>query len=66
MHSPASPYELVQPPRCVTLDGAVEALLLARWKDSCLVLVDGAVAWVSSRELQVDWAPWNQAAASNA
>jgi hypothetical protein len=65
MHS-STPYELVQPPRSVTLDGAVEALLLARWKDSSLVLVDGAVEWVPTRAVQVDWAPWSQAAASNA
>jgi hypothetical protein len=65
MHS-STPYELVQPPRHVTLDGAVEALLLARWKDSSMVLVDGSVEWVSSREVQVDWAPWSAAAAANA
>ena len=65
MHS-AAPYELVQPPRHVTLDGAVEALLLARWRDSSLVLVDGDVAWVASRDIQVDWAPWSAAAAANA
>ena len=38
-----NPYEVVQPPQAVSLTGAVEALLLARWKDQSLVLVDGAV-----------------------
>lgn len=61
-----SPYEVVQPPRPVTLNGAVEALLLARWKDQSMVLVDGTVAWVLGSDVDVDWAPWSRAAAANA
>ncbi|MCW2671891.1 MAG: hypothetical protein JWP14_480 [Frankiales bacterium] len=66
MHEDESPYELVQPPQHVTLDRAVEALLLARWKDQSMVLVDGLVEWVRSSDVQVDWAPWSTAVAANA
>jgi len=66
MHEHHDPYELVQPPQQVSLDGAVEALLLARWKDQSMVLVDGQVSWVPADEVVVDWAPWNGAIASNA
>ncbi len=66
MHEHPEPYELVQPPQHVSLDGAVEALLLARWKDQSMVLVDGHVSWVRAADVVVDWAPWNTAFASNA
>ena len=67
MHTPGDSYELVQPPRHVSLDGAVEALLLGRWKDQSMVLVEGQVSWVDAADLaQVDWAPWNTAMAANA
>jgi hypothetical protein len=66
MHQEEPPYELVQPPQHVTLDGAAEALLLARWKGQSMVLVGGLVEWVRSADVQVDWAPWNSAVAANA
>lgn len=67
MHDHEDPYELVQPPQHVSLDGAVEALLLARWRDQSMVLVDGEVSWVSATDIApVDWAPWSTAAAANA
>jgi hypothetical protein len=66
MHADESPYELVQPPQRVTLDGGVEALLVARWADQSMVLVGGLVQWVRSADVQVDWAPWSTAAAANA
>jgi hypothetical protein len=67
MHAPGDSYELVQPPRQVSLDGAVDALLLARWKDQSMVLVDGSVSWVDAADIaQVDWAPWSTAMAANA
>jgi hypothetical protein len=66
MHQEESAYELVQPPQHVTLDGAVEALLLGRWKDQSMVLVGGHVEWVRAADVQVDWAPWSSAVAANA
>ena len=67
MHDHEDPYELVQPPQLVNLDGAVEALLLGRWKDLSMVLVDGEVSWVDAVDVApVDWAPWTTALAANA
>jgi hypothetical protein len=67
MHEPGASYELVQPPRQVSLQGAVDALLLGRWKDQSMVLVDGQVSWVDAADItQVDWAPWSTALAANA
>ena len=67
MHEPGASYELVQPPRPVSLQGAVDALLLGRWRDQSMVLVDGHVAWVDAADIaQVDWAPWSTAMAANA
>ncbi|MCU1601093.1 MAG: hypothetical protein JWO22_1802 [Frankiales bacterium] len=65
MHEHPDPYELVQPPQHVSLDGAVQALLLARWRDQSMVLVDGQVSWVRAEDVVVDWAPWSTAIASN-
>ena len=66
MHEGA-PYDLVRPPREVIVDGAAEALLLARWRDRSLVLVDGSVSWVNAAAVtQLDWAPWGTAVAANA
>lgn len=67
MHDHRVPYQLVQPPQHVSLDGTVEALLLGRWRDECLVLVDGEVRWVASVDVTtLDWAPWSTALAANA
>lgn len=67
MHAQGDPYELVQPPRSVSLDGAVEALLLGRWQDQSMVLADGTVSWVDAADVSpIDWAPWSTALAANA
>ena len=67
MHEHPDPYELVQPPQQVSLDGAVAGLLLARWKDLSMVLVEGEISWVDAEQLTPrDWAPWSTALAANA
>ena len=67
MHDHREPYQLVQPPRHVCLDGTVDALLLARWEDQSMVLADGVICWVDSADVApVDWAPWSTALAANA
>ena len=65
MHEHTEPYQLVQPPQHVSLEGATTALLLARWHDRCMVLTDGQVSWVEAGAVR-DWAPWNTAMAANA
>jgi len=67
MHERRAPYELIQPPQQVTLDGAADALLLGRWRDKSMVLVDGEVSWVDTVDVApLDWAPWSTALAANA